>query len=140
MSVKEILLLKKTKLEAEKLNLVLLLAQSENDQEKAEEIREQIKNIEANLLPIVEKIKVLEQNSNHEDNTRGKEVIDESHLDYYIVKKTKKSAEKASIVGDTVGDPMKDTSGPSINILVKLSSIISVVFATLFVKTSWLIK
>jgi len=34
----------------------------------------------------------------------------------------------ASIVGDTVGDPLKDTSGPAINILVKLSAITSLVF------------
>ncbi len=50
------------------------------------------------------------------------------------------TAEKASITGDTVGDPMKDTSGPSLNILIKLSSIISVVFGTLYVNTSFLIK
>lgn len=41
---------------------------------------------------------------------------------------------KASIVGDTVGDPFKDTSGPSLNILIKLMSMVSVVFAGLIVK------
>ncbi|MCC5877168.1 MAG: sodium-translocating pyrophosphatase [Candidatus Sumerlaeia bacterium] len=41
---------------------------------------------------------------------------------------------KAAVVGDTVGDPFKDTSGPSLNILIKLTSIVSIVFAGLIVK------
>ncbi len=41
---------------------------------------------------------------------------------------------KAAVVGDTVGDPFKDTSGPSINILIKLLSMVSIVFAALVVK------
>ena len=37
---------------------------------------------------------------------------------------------KASVIGDTVGDPLKDTSGPSINILMKLSAITSLIFGS----------
>ena len=43
-------------------------------------------------------------------------------------------AHKAGVVGDTVGDPFKDTSGPSLNILIKLVSVVSVVFAGLVVE------
>ena len=46
------------------------------------------------------------------------------------------SSHAAAIVGDTVGDPFKDTTGPSMNILIKLMSVVSLVFAPVFVKYS----
>lgn len=45
---------------------------------------------------------------------------------------------KATVTGDTVGDPFKDTSGPSLNILIKLMSMVSIVMAGLTIATSWI--
>merc|ERR1711935_214266 len=50
----------------------------------------------------------------------------------------KSDTHSAAVIGDTIGDPLKDTSGPALNILVKLMAIISLVFANGFAETSWL--
>ena len=49
-------------------------------------------------------------------------------------------AHKAAVEGDVVGDPFKDTSGPSLNILLKLMAVVSLVFAPVFLEVSPLIN
>jgi len=65
----------------------------------------------------------------------AKKYIEGGHLTVNGVVMAKKSEpHRNAVIGDTVGDPMKDTSGPSINILIKLMSITSLVFGKSFIK------
>lgn len=82
------------------------------------------------------------------DNTKkkiaeGNHRIMEEGVEFVFKKKINgQSTEehKASVIGDTVGDPLKDTSGPSINILMKLSAITSLIFGTFVAKSGgWII-
>lgn len=62
----------------------------------------------------------------------------ELYKEFLSSSKRLKSLHDAAVVGDTVGDPLKDTSGPAINILIKLSAITSLVFGS-FIKEYYLI-
>lgn len=101
----------------------------ENKSEKQLEELEKYKKILEQTKANVEALTLLKDKEIPEEKLKQ-----ESKSKYF------KCTEKASIVGDTVGDPMKDTSGPSLNILIKLSSIISVIFGGLFMQTSYLIQ
>jgi Na+/H+-translocating membrane pyrophosphatase len=65
--------------------------------------------------------------------TRAQLAVNTGHPEMIVYGKGSED-HKAGVVGDTVGDPFKDTSGPSLNILIKLMSMVSVVFAGLIVK------
>ncbi len=123
-------------------------------QRKINELKEKVKRLEGEeLAKGQENLEKLISEFKEEEVQRVQEDLQEAtkrkESNTYVAQlpkmiKDKKNplyyeSEKASITGDTVGDPLKDTSGPSLNILIKLSSIISVVFGTLFLQTSYLI-
>ena len=94
------------------------------DDKQIQALKDQIETLESNIY-------YLHNQASHKDNSKVF-IIKDKNIEAYRL------AEQASIIGDTVGDPLKDTSGPSLNILIKLSSIISVVFGSLFVSTAFL--
>lgn len=65
----------------------------------------------------------------HEDKDKHKVEHMTPNMTHYV---KGSDPHKSAVIGDTVGDPLKDTSGPSLNILVKLSAIVSLVFGTFF--------
>lgn len=104
--------------------LTELEVRTPKDEIQIQEIKDEIETLESNIY-------FLHNQTSHKDNLKVFIIKDKSIEAYRL-------AEQASIIGDTVGDPLKDTSGPSLNILIKLSSIISVVFGSLFVSTAFL--
>lgn len=70
----------------------------------------------------------------------AKKYIESGQLYIDGVQKKKGTDEhRAAVIGDTVGDPLKDTSGPSLNILIKLMAILSLVFCDFFTQTAYLV-
>jgi inorganic pyrophosphatase len=74
------------------------------------------------------------------DLADNKNDIPKEDHDFMLVLAAINEQKNASVVGDTVGDPLKDTSGPAINILIKLSAITSLVFGSYIKNAGWVTK
>jgi K(+)-stimulated pyrophosphate-energized sodium pump len=80
--------------------------------------------------------KMYDKAKDKEQSTEKKHYMKDAPLNPESYEKNTKP-HKASLIGDSVGDPLKDCCGPSINILMKLSSVIALIFGSYFIKHSW---
>jgi Na+/H+-translocating membrane pyrophosphatase len=104
------------------------------DKDEVEDLRKQMTKIAKKYKHEYEEKKREGEDVSHMDLPRVDcEAWAEDELRFYG-KKTK--PHKSAVVGDTVGDPLKDTSGPSLNILIKLSAIVSLIFGSFFANHS----
>ncbi|MCP3682539.1 MAG: hypothetical protein GY861_07595 [bacterium] len=144
----ELKLIELTKRKANLANIREQIVANQGQEAKVKELRAEEEEYTARIEALQNESKEIHADPNHIELTK----------EYFIVEKLKEDpneeeaareyrtgefyrdafrhAHANAVIGDTVGDPLKDTSGPSLNILVKLSSIISVIFGGVFVKTA----
>ncbi len=114
--------------------VAIFMANAGGAWDNAKKLLESYGSISANdMMNNAEKANKVPATIREQIKARAEEMIRTGRGDDYVYGKGSED-HKATVVGDTVGDPFKDTSGPSLNILIKLISIVSVVFAGLTVK------